>query len=128
MLLNIGVLIRAGCLVLATVNDVLLLAAIFMYFGSNFVPLMYMRHVADQVFEPVKVSGTDSSKIKFIIRKFGITKRETEIIMQICDGKTNQQIADDLFISLQTVKDHTHRIYSKIGIKSRMQLVQKLNP
>jgi ATP/maltotriose-dependent transcriptional regulator MalT len=32
-----------------------------------------------------------------------------------------------LFISLQTVKDHTHRIYSKIGIRSRMQLVQLVN-
>ncbi|MCK5470499.1 MAG: response regulator transcription factor, partial [Cyclobacteriaceae bacterium] len=46
---------------------------------------------------------------------------------QICEGKTNQQIADELFISLQTVKDHTHRIYSKIGINSRMKLVQLVN-
>jgi DNA-binding NarL/FixJ family response regulator len=38
-------------------------------------------------------------------------------------GKTNKQIAEELFISLQTVKDHTHRIYSKLGVKSRTQLV-----
>jgi DNA-binding NarL/FixJ family response regulator len=56
-----------------------------------------------------------------------ISKREKEIVQQICEGKTNQQIADELFISLQTVKDHTHRIYSKIGINSRMKLVQLVN-
>ena len=42
--------------------------------------------------------------------------------MEICSGKTNQQIADDLFISLQTVKDHIHHIYLKTGVKNRVQL------
>ncbi len=59
--------------------------------------------------------------------KYQITKREREIVEQICQGKTNQQIADELFISLQTVKDHTHRIYTKIGINGRMKLVQLVN-
>jgi DNA-binding NarL/FixJ family response regulator len=59
--------------------------------------------------------------------RYGVTKRERQIVQKICLGKTNQQIANELFISLQTVKDHTHRIYSKIGINSRMQLVQMLN-
>ena len=46
---------------------------------------------------------------------------------KICLGKTNKQFAEELFISLQTVKDHTHRIYSKIGVNSRVQLVQLMN-
>jgi DNA-binding NarL/FixJ family response regulator len=45
----------------------------------------------------------------------------------MCLGKTNKQIADELFISLQTVKDHTHRIYSQLGVRSRMQLVQLMD-
>jgi ATP/maltotriose-dependent transcriptional regulator MalT len=64
-------------------------------------------------------------QVRLIINR--ITKREKEIVEQICQGKTNQQIADALFISLQTVKDHTHRIYCKIGINSRMNLVQMVN-
>ena len=56
-----------------------------------------------------------------------LTQREREVIEQLCLGKTNQQIADSLFISLQTVKDHTHRIYTKVGINSRMKLVQIIN-
>ena len=66
-------------------------------------------------------------KMALIFKKYRITKREKEIVEQICQGKTNQQIADELFISLQTVKDHTHRIYRKIGINSRMNLVQMVN-
>lgn len=127
LLLNLGVVIRVACLALATINDWTILPAILLYFASNFVPFIYLRNVSDLVFDPVKAAGTDSDKMQFIFQKFKITKREREIILHICDGKSNQQIADDLFISLQTVKDHTHRIYSKIGIKSRMQLVQKLN-
>ena len=57
----------------------------------------------------------------------GVTKRERQVVREICLGKTNKQIADELFISLQTVKDHTHRIYSKLGVKSRMQLVQLMD-
>ena len=62
-----------------------------------------------------------------IFEHYGITKRERQIVQEVCRGKTNQQIADTLYISLQTVKDHTHRIYSKMGIKSRIQLVRKMS-
>ena len=53
---------------------------------------------------------------------FEISKREAEIIQEICSGKTNKAISEKLFITLQTVKDHTHRIYTKTGVKSRVQL------
>ena len=53
---------------------------------------------------------------------FEISKRETEIILEICQGKTNQAIADSLFITLQTVKDHIHHIYTKTGVRNRVQL------
>ena len=53
---------------------------------------------------------------------YEISKREAEIIIEICSGKTNKAIADKLFITLQTVKDHNHRIFTKTGVKSRVQL------
>lgn len=53
---------------------------------------------------------------------YEISKREAEIILEICAGKSNQTISEHLFIALQTVKDHTHRIYTKTGVKSRVQL------
>lgn len=58
---------------------------------------------------------------------FEISKRESEIILEICSGKSNKAIAEKLFITLQTVKDHTHRIYTKTGVKSRVQLANLVN-
>jgi DNA-binding CsgD family transcriptional regulator len=53
---------------------------------------------------------------------YKISKREAEIIMEICSGKSNKEISEKLFITLQTVKDHNYRIYSKLGVKTRGQL------
>ena len=53
---------------------------------------------------------------------YEISKREAEIILEICAGQSNKAISDKLFITLQTVKDHNHRIYTKTGVKSRLQL------
>jgi DNA-binding CsgD family transcriptional regulator len=53
---------------------------------------------------------------------YEISKREAEIILEICSGKTNKDISGKLFITLQTVKDHNHRIFTKTQVKSRVQL------
>lgn len=53
---------------------------------------------------------------------YEISKREAEVVLEICDGKTNKAISEKLFIALQTVKDHNHRIFTKTGVKSRVQL------
>jgi DNA-binding CsgD family transcriptional regulator len=57
-----------------------------------------------------------------LYKDFNITDREQEVIKLICEGKTNQEIADTLFITIQTVKDHVYRIFKKVGIKNRVQL------
>jgi DNA-binding CsgD family transcriptional regulator len=59
--------------------------------------------------------------------KYKITKRETEVIELICKGKTNKEIADQLFISIETVKDHNYKIFQKTGVKNRTQLVNLIN-
>lgn len=59
-----------------------------------------------------------------LYQKFGISKRERQIITEICRGKTNQEIADELFISLQTVKDHTYNIFKKVNVRNRVQLAK----
>jgi len=56
-------------------------------------------------------------------KKYEVSPRETDIVREICNGLSNKEISDKLFISLQTVKDHTHRIYIKTNVKSRVQLI-----
>ncbi len=50
-----------------------------------------------------------------------LTRREKEILGLICIGATNQEIADKLFISTNTVKTHIYKIYKKIDVPNRMQ-------
>ncbi len=54
-----------------------------------------------------------------------ITSREYDVLKLIVKGYSNQQIADALHISLSTVKTHTSKIFSKLDVKRRTQLVQK---
>lgn len=114
-----------GALVL--LDDRFAAPALVAYFGSNLAPLLYLRTESDEAFRPVKAETVNDQGMTHVFDRFGITKRERQIVQKICLGKTNQQVADELFISLQTVKDHTHRIYSKLGVKSRMQLVQLMD-
>jgi LuxR family maltose regulon positive regulatory protein len=52
-----------------------------------------------------------------------LTDRETEVLRLLGEGYSNRQIADALFITLNTVKKHTSNIYGKLGVRSRTQAV-----
>ena len=54
-----------------------------------------------------------------------LSSRELEILELVAKGLTNQQIAEQLFLSLATVKWHTHNIYGKLGVHNRTQAVAK---
>ncbi|SHG90764.1 response regulator transcription factor [Flagellimonas flava] len=51
-----------------------------------------------------------------------LSKREREVIKLISAGKQNQEIADELFVDLSTIKSHINRIYKKTGMKNRKEL------
>jgi two-component system, NarL family, response regulator LiaR len=52
-----------------------------------------------------------------------LTNRELEILLLMTQRKTNQEIADELFIALKTVKTHVSNILSKLGVQDRTQAV-----
>jgi ATP/maltotriose-dependent transcriptional regulator MalT len=54
-----------------------------------------------------------------------LSQRELEVLELIAQGYSNQQIAEQLFISLHTVKTHSRRIHSKLGVQRRTQAVAK---
>lgn len=58
--------------------------------------------------------------------EFGLSQREAEILEKLLEGLGNQDIADTLFISRKTVENHLYNIFQKMEVKSRVQLVQKL--
>ncbi|GGE77437.1 response regulator transcription factor [Priestia taiwanensis] len=52
-----------------------------------------------------------------------LTERELEILLLMTEGKSNQEIADELFIALKTVKTHVSNILSKLDVSDRTQAV-----
>jgi DNA-binding CsgD family transcriptional regulator len=72
---------------------------------------------------PVPVTGPfvcDEGRL----RELGITPRELEILGLIAEGLSNREIADRLFVSENTVKTHSRRLFDKLGAQRRTQAVQ----
>ena len=60
-----------------------------------------------------------------VAKEYGLSTRELDVLREIADGLSNQEIADKLFVSLNTVKTHIANIYSKLGVKRRTQAISK---
>ncbi len=58
------------------------------------------------------------------LQEFGITRREHEILELIASGLSNREIAEKLFVSENTVKTHSSRLFDKLSAKRRTQAVQ----
>jgi DNA-binding CsgD family transcriptional regulator len=58
------------------------------------------------------------------LKQLGITKRELEILELIAHGMSNREIAEKLFVSENTVKTHSSRLFDKLSAKRRTQAVQ----
>lgn len=82
----------------------------------------------EQKIQSTNIDYTDSpeEKIAAIAKKHSLTERETDILLQISLGLNNQQIADELFISINTVKYHTRNIYEKLDVKKRTEITSKI--
>lgn len=70
---------------------------------------------------PLVAPGADRARL---LTDSGVTRREAEIVDLICLGRTNQEIADQLFIALTTVKDHNYVIFQKLGVRNRTELAR----
>jgi LuxR family maltose regulon positive regulatory protein len=54
-----------------------------------------------------------------------LSGREIEVLHLIAEGLTNQEVADQLYLSLHTIKIHARNIYAKLGVKNRTQAVTR---
>ncbi len=59
------------------------------------------------------------------ILRLGLSKRELEVLGLLSGGLSNQEIADQLFVSLNTIKTHCSRLFEKLEVKSRTQAMEK---
>jgi NarL family two-component system response regulator LiaR len=104
-----------------------LVAAIFSALGI-YLGLQWARSrevtVIKEVRVPVPGGGPfvlDAGKLK----ELGITPREHEILGLIAEGLSNREIGERLFVSENTVKTHSSRVFEKLGVNRRVQAVLK---
>jgi len=59
------------------------------------------------------------------LEKLNISKREVEVLQLMAQGMSNQEIAEQLFVSLSTVKTHSNNLFEKLDVKRRTQAIEK---
>ncbi len=80
--------------------------------------LNHQKYFSQEIAEILLANPNESAQIK------SLTPREKEILILICNEKTNQQIADELYISIRTVEGHRERLLKKISVISTVGLVK----
>lgn len=103
------------------------------YFTIGFILLFFIQHAGIpvmvrymEILKPYSIKNEFRGSFDSFCTQHEISPRESEIIKEICKGLTNKEISEALFISIQTVKDHTHRIYIKTGARNRVELINRL--
>jgi DNA-binding CsgD family transcriptional regulator len=119
-------LFMAGCVALILIQPVFQYSHhlfILVFLSLHLIPVFFLNLYLDNA-RMTEPEGEDDfeSRLSEFAEKHEISKRECEVVRLICQGYSNQEISEALFISLQTVKDHTHRIFVKTGVRNRVQL------
>ena len=101
-----------------------LIAALFAGLGI-WLGLTLTRKKPEVIIKEVEVPASGPFVVdQARVSKLGITPRELEILGLIAGGLSNREIAARLFVSENTVKTHSSRVFDKLGAKRRTQAVQ----
>lgn len=82
------------------------------------------KEVIVEVPQPVNQGSSFAINAK-ALEKFEISSRELEVLQLMAKGLSNQEIADQMFVSLNTVKTHSSNLFLKLDVKRRTQAVDK---
>lgn len=77
--------------------------------------------IEKEVSPPTKTSF-EFNQIAF--EQLGLSKRELEVLQLMSIGLSNQEIADQLFVSLNTIKTHVSKVFEKLEVKRRTQAIE----
>jgi DNA-binding CsgD family transcriptional regulator len=89
----------------------------------NIIPIPFLASLVKERGSKVSDKPETKAKIERLYERYGLSKREMEIADLILEGKSNEEIKGELFISIFTVKKHISNIFMKLDIKSRSQLI-----
>ncbi|WP_139650974.1 response regulator transcription factor [Raoultibacter phocaeensis] len=118
----------------------ILWASAFITFGFMFYNFVVLKRfsfestiqgivpVAPAAIESVSESAAEDTpsledNCRTVAERFGLTKRESEVLELLARGRTSPVIQEKLFLSHNTVKTHVRHIYTKMGIHSQQELI-----
>ncbi|RYF74645.1 MAG: LuxR family transcriptional regulator [Cytophagaceae bacterium] len=107
---------------------VLLVAAVFVGVGIwvglrwSAPPKLASANVPEQ---PQKATIISLESDPYLVDKLGISNRELDVLIQLAKGLSNEEIANQLFVSTNTVKTHLGNLYTKLDVKRRTQAIDK---
>jgi two-component system, NarL family, response regulator LiaR len=70
-----------------------------------------------------KIIQKTSNEQVYTKNNLGISKREFDVLVLLSEGFSNQEIADKLFVSTNTVKTHNQRLFEKLDVKNRIEAI-----
>ena len=98
---------------------VAIVAFIFFFVG------LYFNNQAQKKSSTIAGETSVSQQVDYDqIKKVGLTQREHDVLVKMADGLSNQEIAQQLFLSESTVKSHVSNILFKLDAKRRTQAIQ----
>jgi DNA-binding CsgD family transcriptional regulator len=101
-----------------------LIAALFAGVGI-WLGLKLTRNKEKVVIKEIPIAAPDRFRLnQSRLQELGITPRELEILELIARGLSNREIAEQLFVSENTVKTHSSRLFDKLSARRRTQAVQ----
>jgi len=94
----------------------------YSYYAMHLVPVIFLRQFVLQQQREGSASAIGSADLDSITSRYGISKRECTVLVLVLEGKSNGEIAEQLFISQNTVRNHIFNIYGKLQVRNRIQL------
>jgi DNA-binding CsgD family transcriptional regulator len=91
------------------------------FFLTLFLPTLYLFIRRKEFLEKMVMKANRGPEQN--LRDYGFSKREIELALLLMAGKSNQEISDELFVSVQTVKNYLSKMYRKAGVNSRTQFM-----
>jgi DNA-binding CsgD family transcriptional regulator len=92
------------------------------FYGTPLIVFIILKKFLTRYYASQPLESPIKTDLDSFFEKYGISKREREIIGLIIKGHSNREIEDKLFVSLETVKKHIYHIYKKTRVKNRLQL------
>lgn len=98
-------------------------AAPLCLWAADIAPILVLRKILSRFGRPIRLQAFADPQMQRFQSHFLLSTREKEILDLLLKGKNNKDIEGELFISYNTVRNHVHNIYQKLGVSSRLQLM-----